>query len=93
MAIQMTAPGGRVVALGSSLEPFNVNPMDMIWSERALLGSRGFVPADIEEAIELRLAGRISLGHLLESLRPLGEAQLALDDLRAGRVLRSVLVP
>jgi S-(hydroxymethyl)glutathione dehydrogenase / alcohol dehydrogenase len=93
MAIQMTAPGGRIVALGSSLEPFNVNPMDMIWSERALLGSRGFVPADIEEAIDLRLAGRISLGHLLESLRPLDEAQLALDDLRAGRVLRSVLIP
>jgi D-arabinose 1-dehydrogenase-like Zn-dependent alcohol dehydrogenase len=93
MAIQLAAPGGRVVAVGSSVEPISVKPMDMIWFERALLGSRGFVPADIEEAIELRLTGRISLDHLLESLRPLEEAQLALDDLRQGRVLRSVLIP
>jgi D-arabinose 1-dehydrogenase-like Zn-dependent alcohol dehydrogenase len=93
MAIQLAAPGGRVVALGSSVEPFGINPMDLIWSERSILGSRGFVPNDIEEAISMRLAGRISLAHLLESLRPLEEAQLALDDLREGRVIRSVLLP
>jgi propanol-preferring alcohol dehydrogenase len=93
IAIRIAAPGGRIVLLGSTLEPFRVKPMEMIWSELALLGSRGFVPADIEEAIELRIEGRISLDHLLESVRPLEEAQLALEDLREGRVLRSVLVP
>lgn len=93
MAIRMAAPGGRVVLLGSSLEPFEVRPMDMIWSELSLVGSRGFVPADIEEAIQLRLDDAITLGHLLGSVRPLEEAQLALEDLRAGRTLRSILVP
>jgi D-arabinose 1-dehydrogenase-like Zn-dependent alcohol dehydrogenase len=93
LALDVAAPGGRVVLIGSSSEPVPVKPMQMIWGELQLLGSRGFVPADIEEAIALRLDGRIALDHLVRELRPLEQAQDALDDLRAGRVLRSVLVP
>ena len=51
------------------------------------------MPGDIEEAIELRLDGRIGVDHLLDRVRPLEEANEALDDLRAGRALRTVLVP
>jgi D-arabinose 1-dehydrogenase-like Zn-dependent alcohol dehydrogenase len=92
-ALELAAPGGRIVLVGSSSTPFHVHPMRMIWAELSLLGSRGFLPEDIEEAIDLRLAGRISVDHLVEQLRPLGEAQAALDDLRHGRTLRTVLVP
>lgn len=93
LALNLAAPGGRVVLIGSSASPFRVQPMQVIWSELALLGSRGFVPADIEEAIELRLDGRLSLDHLVNVIRPLEEAQEALDDLRAGRTLRTILTP
>jgi 2-desacetyl-2-hydroxyethyl bacteriochlorophyllide A dehydrogenase len=92
-ALELAGPGGRVVLVGSSSEPFRVLPMRMIWGELSLLGSRGFVPEDIEEAIDLRLAGRVSVEHLVENVRPLEEAQEALDDLRHGRTLRTVLVP
>lgn len=93
LALDVAAPGGRVVFIGSSAQPVPILPMQVIWSELRLLGSRGFVPADIEEAIALRLDGRIALDHLMGALRPLEEAQDALEDLRAGRTLRSVLVP
>ena len=93
LAVDIAGPGGRVVFIGSSADAVQVQPMRLIWAELALLGSRGFVPADIEEAIALRLDGRISLDHLGGSSRPLEEAQEALDDLRAGRVLRTVLLP
>lgn len=93
LALDVAAPGGRIVFLGSSAEPVPILPMQVIWSELRLLGSRGFVPADIEEAIALRVAGRIALDHVVGELRGLEQAQEALDDLRAGRVLRSVLVP
>jgi S-(hydroxymethyl)glutathione dehydrogenase / alcohol dehydrogenase len=89
----MGGPGGRVVLVGSTSEPFRVWPMPVIWRELAILGSRGFVPADIAEAIDLYEAGRIVVDHLVRSVRPLEEANAALDDLRSGRVLRSVLVP
>jgi D-arabinose 1-dehydrogenase-like Zn-dependent alcohol dehydrogenase len=92
-ALELAAPGGRIVLVGSSSTPFRVRPMRMIWGELSLHGSRGFLPADIEEAIDLRLADRISVDHLVERIRPLDEAQAALDDLRHGRTLRTVLVP
>ncbi len=92
-AVAMAAPGGRIVLVGSTVEAFSVYPMDAIWRELSILGSRGFVPADIEDAIAFYLAGRVVVDHLLQAVRPLEQANAALDDLRDGRVLRSVLIP
>ena len=92
-SLSLAGPGGRVVCVGSCADAFRVPPMQMIWSELSLLGSRGFVQADIQEAIQLLLGGSIDVYHLVQTLRPLEDAQSALDDLRAGRVLRTVLVP
>jgi D-arabinose 1-dehydrogenase-like Zn-dependent alcohol dehydrogenase len=93
LAPSLAGPGGRVVFVGSCADPIRVQPMQVIWRQLSLLGSRGFVQGDIQEAIGLRLAGRIEVGHLVQAVRPLEDAQGALDDLRAGRVLRSVLAP
>jgi D-arabinose 1-dehydrogenase-like Zn-dependent alcohol dehydrogenase len=92
-AIAMGGPGGRVVLIGASLEPFQVRAVDIFWRELAVLGSRGFVPDDIRDAIDLYLEGTITVDHLIKVVRPLDAANDALDDLRAGRVLRSVLLP
>jgi D-arabinose 1-dehydrogenase-like Zn-dependent alcohol dehydrogenase len=92
-AIAMGGPGGRVVLVGSSLDRFGTRSVDLIWRELAVLGSRGFVPADIKDAVGLYLDGNLAVDHLLEAVRPLEEANDALEDLREGRVLRSVLVP
>jgi D-arabinose 1-dehydrogenase-like Zn-dependent alcohol dehydrogenase len=92
-AISMSGPGSRVVLVGSTAEPFPLHPMEVIWKELSILGSRGFVPADIADAISLYLDGHLVVDHLLGAVRPLEEANAALDDLRAGRVVRSVLVP
>jgi 2-desacetyl-2-hydroxyethyl bacteriochlorophyllide A dehydrogenase len=92
-AIAMAGPGGRVVLIGAALEPFSVRAAEIFWRELSVLGSRGFVPDDIRDAIELYLAGTLDVGHLVERVRPLEEANEALADLVAGRVLRSVLIP
>jgi D-arabinose 1-dehydrogenase-like Zn-dependent alcohol dehydrogenase len=92
-AIAMGGPGGRVVLVGSSLEPFRARAVDVLWRELAILGSRGFVPDDIRDAIGLYLDGALDLDHLLHRVRPLDEADAALADLEAGRVFRSILVP
>ncbi len=91
-AIAMGGPGGRVVLIGASLDQFRARAVDIFWRELAVLGSRGFVPDDIRDAIDLYLGGTLTVDHLVRSLRPLEEADQALEDLRAGRVLRSVLV-
>jgi alcohol dehydrogenase, propanol-preferring len=92
-AIAIGGPGGRVVLIGASLDPFQTRAVDIFWRELAVLGSRGFVPDDIREAIDLYLDGTITVDHLVKSVRPLDAANDALDDLRAGHVLRSVLLP
>lgn len=92
-AIAMGGPGGRVVLIGAALEPFSVRAADIFWRELSVLGSRGFVPDDIRDAIDLYLDGTLNVDHLVERVRPLAEANEALDDLVAGRVFRSVLVP
>ena len=92
-AIAMGGPGGRVVLIGASVDPFQARAVDIFWRELAVLGSRGFVPDDIRDAIDLYLDGTITVDHLVQTVRPLDAANDALDDLRAGRVLRSVLLP
>jgi D-arabinose 1-dehydrogenase-like Zn-dependent alcohol dehydrogenase len=93
LALEMVRPGGRVIYVGVSVEPFALRSSDIIWREATLLGSRGFTGDDIADVVDLYLSGKIVADHLVETRRPLEEANEALDDLRAGRVLRSVLAP
>ena len=92
-AIAMGGPGGRVVLIGSSLDHFRARAVDIFWRELSVLGSRGFLPEDIRDAIDLYLDGTLSIEHLVEAVRPLEQANEALEDLKSGRVFRSVLVP
>ena len=92
-AVALAGRGGRVVFVGVSIEPFEVVASDMIWRELSLLASCRFTKQDIRESIDLYLAGAITVEHLITRRRPLEEANEALDDLRRGRVIRSVIVP
>ena len=55
--------------------------------------AQGFTADDIAAVVDLYLAGTIATDHLTARTRPLEEANEALEDLREGRVMRSVLVP
>ena len=92
-AIAMGGPGGRVVLIGSSVDAFRARAVDIFWRELSVLGSRGFIPDDIRDAIGLYLDGTLSVDHLVETVRPLDQANEALEDLKSGRVFRSVLRP
>ncbi|MBA2555854.1 MAG: zinc-binding dehydrogenase [Chloroflexi bacterium] len=92
-AIAMGGPGGRAVLVGVSQDRFGARSVDLIWRELSVLGSRGFIPDDIRDAIDLHLDGTLRVDHLVEHVRPLEEANAALEDLREGRGLRSILTP
>ncbi|MGH2949529.1 MAG: zinc-binding dehydrogenase, partial [Solirubrobacteraceae bacterium] len=93
LAIAAAGPGGRVVLVGASQERFAARSVDLIWRELSVMGSRGFTRRDVAEVIELHLASAIAVDHLVDAVRPLDEGNAAFEDLRAGRVLRSVLRP
>jgi S-(hydroxymethyl)glutathione dehydrogenase/alcohol dehydrogenase len=92
-AIALAGYGGRIVFVATTPQPFSTYASTLVWRELTFLGSRAFTVPDIEAVIDLYLAGTISTEHLTSTLRPLEEANEALEDLRAGRVLRSVLTP
>lgn len=92
-AITLAGFAARVVFVATTPEPFSVHASTLVWRELTLLGSRGFTVEDIQEVIDLYLDGTISTDHLTAHVRPLDEVNEALDDLRAGRVLRSVIAP
>lgn len=93
LAIAAARPGGRVVLVGASRDPFTAASTDLIWRELTVVGSRGFTKADIADVVDLYLDGAIRVDHLTGRVRPLDEANAAFEDLRAGRGLRSVLIP
>jgi alcohol dehydrogenase, propanol-preferring len=93
LAVELAGYAARVVFVGTVPEAFEVRASELIWRELALLGSRGFTAEDIGDVIDLHLAGAVRVDHLTANVRPLEEGNEALDDLREGRVLRSVLLP
>jgi len=82
----------RVVMVGASTHAFAVSTGELIWRELSVLGSRGFTPAEISEVLAHVRAGRLSTAHLTRDQRRWHEANEALDDLRAGRSTRTVLI-
>ena len=74
-AIAMGGPGGRVVLIGAALEPFSVRAVEIFWRELSVLGSRGFIPADIEDAIDLYLDGTLSVDHLTDAVATAGRGR------------------
>lgn len=92
-AIALAGRGGRVLLVGASPEGFRALAVDLIWRELSILACSRFTTAEIRAVIGLYLTGAISVDHLLGAVRPLEEANEALAELRAGTVLRSVLVP
>lgn len=90
-AIDTSGICSRVVLIGTTMESFELRASDLIWRESSVWGSRGFTPGDIRDVLELHRNGAITTEHLLTHRRPLAEANEAIEDLQAGRVLRSVL--
>lgn len=92
-AVASVGIGGKVLLIGASTDSFATRSVDLIWREASIHGSRGFLPDDIQEVLDLHRRGLLRSDHLTSVQRPLDEANDALADLQAGRVLRSVLRP
>jgi S-(hydroxymethyl)glutathione dehydrogenase / alcohol dehydrogenase len=97
-AIQALGLGGAAVVVG--LPPTGssarFDPLVLAESNQRILGSNyGSVDPqrDIPRLVDLYMDGALDLDALISGRRPLEEAPAALDDLAAGRALRTLLMP
>lgn len=97
-AIRMLGLGGAAVIVG--LPPTGARasfePLVLAEADQRILGSNyGSVrpSIDIPALVDRYMDGQLKLDPLISGRRPLGEAAEALDDLEAGGVLRTLLIP
>ena len=96
-AFDSLRPGGTCVTMGAPPEEGLVDiPMRPLFMDRTLMGcSAGSASprVDFQWLIEHYRNGRLKLDELVTKRRPLDEVNEAFEDLAAGRVARTVLIP
>jgi 6-hydroxycyclohex-1-ene-1-carbonyl-CoA dehydrogenase len=85
--------GGRLVLVGYSQTPAELNAAKTMFFEMEIVGSLGCRPVDYPRLIALVSAGRLQLTPLISHRLPLAEINQGLDLLRQGRSVRSIVLP
>jgi alcohol dehydrogenase, propanol-preferring len=81
--------GGAVVCAGIHMSDIPSFPYHLLWHERVVRSVANLTRADGEAF--LAVAGQIAI-HTTTQCRPLAEANLALDDLRCGKVMGAAVL-
>ena len=90
-ALRALAPGGAVVCAGIHMSDIPAFPYSILWGERSIRSVANLTRRDAEEFMEL--APRVPVRTRTTAF-PLGDANHAVGELRAGRVRgAAVLVP
>jgi S-(hydroxymethyl)glutathione dehydrogenase/alcohol dehydrogenase len=94
----LLAPGGAAVLVGMTRigARASIDPYDLADQGKSILGCNygsSVARVDIPRLAKLYLAGQLPLDELIDTVRPLSDAALALQDLAAGNGLRSILTP
>ncbi len=88
-ALRAIAPGGTVVCAGIHMSEIPAFPYAILWGERTVCSVANLTRADGEEF--MRIAGDFRLDTQVTEVA-LADAQRALDDLRAGRLVGAAVL-
>lgn len=86
-------PGGRLVVVGFSPHDASFSAGRSMVKELDIVGSCGCRSADIPRIIDLVSTGKIDVKSLVTRKFPLSEIRQALDVVRSGESIRTVLIP
>ena len=95
-AIEMLAPGGRLLVYGISHRPVpDFTTFALYFKELTLYGSRALTPGDFAPAIELVASGAVDVDGFITASYPLERVAAAFEEYErsADSVLRLVIVP
>jgi 2-desacetyl-2-hydroxyethyl bacteriochlorophyllide A dehydrogenase len=95
-AIEMLAPGGRLLVYGISHRPVpDFTTFPLYFKELTLYGSRALTPGDFVPAIDLVASGAVDVDGFITASYPLERVAAAFEEYErsADSVLRLVIVP
>jgi 2-desacetyl-2-hydroxyethyl bacteriochlorophyllide A dehydrogenase len=95
-ALEMLAPGGRLVVYGISHRPVpDFTTFPLYYKELTLYGSRALTPGDFGPAIDLVASGAVDVDGFITASYPLERVAAAFEEYEraADSVLRLVIVP
>jgi len=92
-AFDSTRNGGRLVLVGYSTDAMPLNAGRTMFREMEIVGSLGCRGIDYPRVVELVRQGKVSLHDIVTSRFGLDRINDAFDELRAGRGVRSIVVP
>jgi len=92
-AYRSLRPGGRLVVVGFSPKEASFSPGRLMVKELDIVGSCSCRSADMPRIIELVRSGKINIRPLITGKFPLSEVNQALDVVRRGESIRTVLIP
>jgi len=84
---------GRLCVVGYTNQNISINPAKIMFYEQEIIGSIGCRPADYYKIIDLVKEGKIKLDRLIANKYKLEDINKALDELRASKVLRNIILP
>lgn len=84
---------GRLCVVGYTNENICINPAKIMFYEQEIIGSVGCRPSDYYKIIDLVKEGKIRLDRLINNKYGLEDINKALDELRASKVLRNIILP
>jgi L-iditol 2-dehydrogenase len=95
-ALEMLAPGGRLVVYGISHRPVpDFTTFPLYHKELTLYGSRALTPGDVGPAIDLVASGAVDVDGFITASYPLERVATAFEEYEraADSILRLVIVP
>jgi 2-desacetyl-2-hydroxyethyl bacteriochlorophyllide A dehydrogenase len=96
LAIEMLAPGGRLLVYGIGHEPVpDFTTFPLYYKELTLYGTRALTPGDFAPAIDLVASGAVVVDGLITASYPLQRVAAAFEEYERApdSVLRLVIVP
>jgi propanol-preferring alcohol dehydrogenase len=90
-AVECLRPGGRLCVIGYSDHPANLNAARLMFRELDIVGSLGCRPVDYPSIIDMVARGAIQLKPVVTHRFPLDGINEALEVLRSGAGLRTVI--
>jgi 6-hydroxycyclohex-1-ene-1-carbonyl-CoA dehydrogenase len=87
------APAGRVVIMGYTRNDFKIPEPHLVLEERSILGVRACPMSVYQPIFEKIQDGTYDLGSVVTRQIPLDEIEKALNSVRSGQTLRTIIIP